>query len=81
MISKVVGFLTLIATLQTLSYSQVGPFFPFEAHEKGVTEIILGFIIGTFSLMFILSAFITGKYLSQIGTSTGLKFGMLFIVV
>ena len=78
---KVIIFLTLIAVLQNISYSQVGPFYPFEAASKGVTEITIGVIIGSFSIMYIVSAIICGKYLTQIGKSAGLKFGMLFIVV
>ena len=81
MIGKVVGFLTVITCLQNISYSQVGPFYPFEAHSRGVSAILLGYIIGAFSIMYIISAVICGKYLSKIGKAAGLKFGMLFIVV
>lgn len=42
---------------------------------------MLGCIIGAFSIMYILSAVVSGKYLSKIGKASGLKFGMLFIVV
>ena len=81
MAGKIIIFLTLIISLQNISFSQVAPFYPFEAQSRGVTEHILGFIIGSFSIMFILSAVISGKYLSTIGNSAGLRFGMLFIVV
>ena len=77
---KVIGILTLIATLQTISFTQVGPFYPFEAQKKGITEILLGFIIGSFSIGYIFSAAISGKYLSKIGKETGLKYGLLMIV-
>ena len=81
MSGQVIGLLTLIAALQTISYSQVGPFYPFEAQAKGVTEIVLGVIIGSFSIAYILSAAISGKYLSTIGKEAGLKYGMLLIMV
>ena len=46
-----------------------------------MNEVILGYIIGSFSIMYIISAVVCGKYLSQIGKAAGLKFGMLFITV
>ena len=59
----------------------MGPFYPLEAHSRGVNEIMLGYIIGSFSIMYIISAVICGKYLSKIGKAASLKFGMLFITV
>ena len=81
MIERVVLFLTLIATLQSISFSQVGPFYPFEAKEKGVTPLSLGLIIGSFSIAYILSAAISGKYLTQIGKGLGLKVGLLMVII
>ena len=59
----------------------MGPFYPFEANSRGVSPAVLGFVVGSFSILYIVSAVVCGKYLSQIGKSTGLKFGMLLIVV
>ena len=81
MIERVVLFLTLIATLQSISFSQVGPFYPFEAKEKGVTPLSLGLIIGSFSIAYILSAAISGKYLTKIGKATGLRVGLFMIII
>ena len=78
---EVIVFLTIISTIQNISYSQVGPFYPFEANARGVSPAILGFIVGSFSISYIVSAVVSGKYLSKIGKATGLKFGMMLIVV
>ena len=78
---EVIVFLTIISTIQNISYSQVGPFYPFEANIRGVSPAILGFIVGSFSISYIVSAVVSGKYLSKIGKATGLKFGMMLIVV
>ena len=64
MIGKVISFLAVIATIQSVSYSQVGPFYPFEANKRGIAEMTLGYIIGSFSIMYIVSAVVCGKYLS-----------------
>ena len=79
--SSIIIFLSLIITLQNISYSQVGPFYPYEAHSRGITEITLGYVIGSFSIMYIISAIVSGKMLHKMGHSAGLKIGMLFIVV
>ena len=41
---------------------------------------MLGFVVGSFSISYIVSAVVCGKYLSKIGKATGLKFGMMLIV-
>jgi len=46
-----------------------------------VPRIYLGFIIGTFAIVYIISSVITGRNLTKIGRPRGLKFGLLFIVV
>ena len=81
MSSQVIAFLAIISVLQSISYTQIGPFYPFEAASKGITEITIGVIMGSFSILYIISAIMCGKYLSQIGKENGIKFGMLLIVV
>jgi MFS family permease len=78
---KMIIFLTLINLLQNAGVSQTGPFYPLEASKKGVPDIYMGFIIGSFSIVYIISSVITGKNLTRIGRPRGLKFGLLFIVV
>jgi hypothetical protein len=62
-VDKTITFLTLINLLQNCGVSQTGPFFPFEAERKGVPRVMLGFIIGQFSLVYVIACIITGKYL------------------
>ena len=81
MIERLVWFLTLIATLQSISFSQVSPFYPFEAKEKGVTPMSLGIVIGSFSIAYIISAIVSGKYLSKIGKGFGLKLGLFMVII
>ena len=67
--------------LQNAGVSQTGPFYPFEAEKKGVPRIYLGFIIGTFAVVYIFASLLTGKYLSRIGRNRGLIFGLLSVVI
>jgi len=71
----------MINMLQNAGVSQTGPFYPQEAERKGVPRILLGFIIGTFAIVYIISSLLTGKFLSRIGRPRGLKFGLMFVVV
>ena len=80
MSGKLIAILCLTASLQTISFSQLGTFYPFEAQVRGITEIVLGLVIGSFSIAYILSAVVTGKYLSTIDKMTGLKCGLLLII-
>ena len=64
MTAKVIGILTLMSTLQNIGYSILGTFYPFESQSRGVTEITLGVIVASYSIMYIISAAISGKYLS-----------------
>ena len=74
-------FLTLINLLQNAGVSQTGPFYPFEAEKKGVPRIYLGFIIGTFAVVYIFSSLFTGKFLNAFGRKRGLLFGLLSIIL
>lgn len=81
MIDKTIVFLALINMLQNAGVSQTGPFYPIEAEKKGVPRIYLGFIIGLFAVVYIISSVITGKNLKKIGRPRGLKFGLMLIVI
>ena len=45
-----------------------------------MTPLSLGLIIGSFSIAYIFSAAISGKYLTKIGKGTGLKVGLLMVI-
>ena len=81
MIERVVLILTLIAMLQSISFSIMGPFYPFEAKEKGVKPMSIGWVIGAFSIAYIISGIISGKFLSKIGKRNGLKLGLLMMII
>jgi len=46
-----------------------------------VPKVLLGFIIGQFSFIYIITSIIIGKYLSTTNRSAGLRFGLCFVVV
>ena len=80
MVDKTIIFLTLINLLQNCGVSQTGPFYPFEAERKGVPRVLLGFIIGWFSLVYVIASLVTGRNLSKIGRPRGLRFGLGLVV-
>lgn len=45
----------------------MSPFYPLKAKEKGVSVIWIGFVIGTMAVFQILSSFLVGKFLKQMG--------------
>ena len=65
--NKVIAIMTAICTLQNISLSQVGPFFPLEATSKGVDESILGLIISLNPIFYIIASLVMGKRLQKIG--------------
>jgi len=48
--------MTTIMTLQNMALTQTGPFFPIEAAVKGVSERLIGFIIGVNPLLYIVAS-------------------------
>ena len=74
-------FLAVISAFQSMSYSLVGPLYPLEADSKGVSSSIIGFIIGSYSIMYIVTLVICDKNQSKIEKITGLKIGILLTVV
>ena len=59
--------------------SQVGPFYPIEAYEKGVSEYLLGFIISMNPIFYILASIIMAKQLKNVGRMSALRVGLLLI--
>ena len=41
----------------------------------------LGIVIGSFSIAYIISAIVSGKYLSTIGKGFGLKLGLFMVII
>ena len=48
--------MTTFMTLQNMAMTQVGPFFPIEAAEKGVSERLIGIIIGAHPLFYVIAS-------------------------
>jgi hypothetical protein len=62
------------------AYSQISPFYPLKAKERGIEIIWVGFVIGIMPFNQILSSIITGKLLSKIGgRAMILLFGSILI--
>jgi hypothetical protein len=58
--NTIIATITLVCTLQNISMSQIGPFFPLEAKDRGVSEHLVGVIIGLNPFFYILASFLTG---------------------
>lgn len=59
--------LCLIQFLSNSAFSQMAPFYPLKAKEKGVSTMQIGLVIGVMAGMQIVSSALVGKYLHQIG--------------
>ena len=78
--NQIIAIITLVCTLQNISLSQIGPFFPIEAANKGVSEQMLGFIIGMNPFFYIGASFLMGKHLQKLGRKRALQLGLMLIV-
>mmetsp|Transcript_31379 Transcript_31379/g.41566 ORF Transcript_31379/g.41566 Transcript_31379/m.41566 type:complete len:197 (-) Transcript_31379:1140-1730(-) len=72
--------MTLITTLQNISLSQVGPFFPIEAAKKGVSTRMVGFIISLNPILYIVASLSMVTRLKTMGRSCALRLGFFLIV-
>lgn len=52
-----------IAFMSNSAFSQMSPFYPLKAKEKGVTIIYVGFVMGVMAGFQIITSFLVGKYL------------------
>jgi len=80
MIDRTALFLVLLSMLQSASVSQTGPFYPLEAEKKGIPNIYFGFIIATYAIVYIFSSIFTGRILSRVGRSRGLRYGLGMLI-
>jgi len=53
--------LCIVAFLSMSSLAQLSPFYPLKAKEKGVSIIYIGFVLGFFAILQIVSSTIFGK--------------------
>jgi len=66
--SKMVISLCLISFMSNASFSQMSPFYPLKAKEKGVTAVYVGFVFGTMAVAQMISSFMVGKCMHNFGS-------------
>ena len=75
----------LVLSLQfiaSMAYLQILPFYPSFLRKKKIDGEYLGFIMAVFSVFFILSAYITGKWLlNKIKRITGCYLGAILVII
>ncbi|KAJ8288611.1 hypothetical protein COCON_G00012700 [Conger conger] len=59
-----------------ICYSILGPFFPYEAKQKGASQTVIGLIFGCYALCNLMGSLILGKYIVQIGAKFMLVSGL-----
>ena len=77
--SSIIYTLVLVSFLSILSFSQMAPFYPLQAKEKGISVFWVGFVLGSNALTYMLSCVVGGKNLHYIGRENAIIFGLLFI--
>ena len=55
---RLLMFFAVLFTFQAMSYSLVAPLYPSEAQNRGVSIAITGMVIGSYSIMYIVTAII-----------------------
>ena len=64
-----------------MAYLQILPYFPAFLAKKNINKLFLGYLMSVLSVFFIISAFITGKYLLKyIRRIEGVLYGAFLIV-
>ena len=72
----------MVQFLSIAAYSQISPFYPLKAEERGIDIVWVGFVIGVMAFAQILSSFITGKILNKLGgRAYVLLFGSILIII
>jgi len=81
--SKMVKSLCLISFMSNASFSQMSPFYPLKAAEKGVTPVYVGFVFGTMAVAQMVSSFMVGKCMHNFGSVRHyvIMTGTLFIIM
>ena len=77
--SAIIYTLVLVSFLSILSFSQMAPFYPLQAKEKGVSVFFVGFVLSSNAVTYIISCVLGGRYLHTIGREIAIIVGLLFI--
>mmetsp|Transcript_17557 Transcript_17557/g.29631 ORF Transcript_17557/g.29631 Transcript_17557/m.29631 type:complete len:210 (+) Transcript_17557:438-1067(+) len=71
-----------MAFVANMSYWQLAPFYPKFVEDKDIDKMYVGFVMSAFALFFIISAFITGRFLlKRIERIQGCFIGAFFVIV
>ena len=79
--SQIVNTLVLTSFLSVFSFSQMAPFYPLLAIEKGITVFYVGLVLGSNAVTYMLACYFGGENLHRIGRECAIMFGMLFVMV
>jgi cyanate permease len=64
---QLVYVLCIIQFLSNSAFSQLSPFYPIKARDRGISIIWIGICISLMAIMQIVSSFLVGKFLHKIG--------------
>ena len=73
--------LCLVAFLSILSFSQMAPFYPLQAKEKGLTVFYVGFVLGSNAVAYTIGSIFASRGLHLVGRENSMVLGMLLIMV
>ena len=73
--------LCLVAFLSILSFSQMAPFYPLQAKDKGITVFYVGFVMGSNAVTYMVGSVFSSNYLHLVGRENAMVLGMLLILV
>ena len=72
--------LCLVSFLSVLSFSQMGPFYPLQAKEKGLSVFYVGFVLGTAAVSYIAGSIWSSKNLHIFGRELSMIIGCLLML-
>ena len=75
--------LCAISFMSNASFSQMSPFYPLKAKEKGVTPVYVGFVFGMMAVAQMLSSYAVGRCMHLFGNVRHgvIMLGTFFIIL
>ena len=73
--------LCLVSFLSILSFSQMAPFYPLQAKEKGLTVYYIGFILASNAFAYMAGSIWSTTNLHLIGRENAMVLGVLLILL
>ena len=81
MTTTTIKTLCIVAFLSILSFSQMAPFYPLQAKEKGITVFYVGFVLGSNAVAYMGGSIFSSNYLHLVGRENSMIVGMLLILI